>query len=133
MHYGPLLSILGEFEYTYVEQLEDDTIVPKTSKRTSKKDLLKADITLIEYPGKRGRDGETERGRGESFDWVMVVILSYPTHTHSQVAFLWDVMHMLSCISFHIIYQVNSTDWLQSHKTGSDVIRMLRSDWSLVT
>ena len=34
------------------DEVDADTITAKTGKRTSKKDILKAEIKLIDYPGK---------------------------------------------------------------------------------
>ena len=48
------VSSPGEYEYSYLEQVvegDDDTIATKTGKRTFKKDIIKAEIKLIDYPG----------------------------------------------------------------------------------
>ena len=42
---------IGEYSYAYMEQQDEDTYVPRIGKRAGKKDIIKAEIKLIEYPG----------------------------------------------------------------------------------
>ena len=42
---------ISEYDYQYVEQAEQDKFVAKVGQRTAKKDIVKAEIKLIEYPG----------------------------------------------------------------------------------
>lgn len=44
----------GEYQYSYLEQLvegDEDSVAAKTGKRTFKKDIIKAEIKLIDLPG----------------------------------------------------------------------------------
>ena len=46
----------GEYDYTYIEEQEEgEAIVPKTRKRTARKDIVKFESKLIDHPG-RSRD-----------------------------------------------------------------------------
>ena len=42
---------ISEYDYQYVEQVDEDTFLPRVSQRKAKKDILRADLKLIEYPG----------------------------------------------------------------------------------
>ncbi|KAL5474002.1 hypothetical protein EMCRGX_G028572 [Ephydatia muelleri] len=43
---------ISEYDYTYIEEQEEgEAIVPKTRKRTARKDIVKFESKLIEYPG----------------------------------------------------------------------------------
>lgn len=42
---------VGEFSYAYMEQQDENTFVPRIGKRAGKKDIIKAEIKLIEYTG----------------------------------------------------------------------------------
>ena len=57
LHWGGCLSkvtfTLGEYDYTYIEEQEGEAIVPKTRKRTARKDIVKFESKLIDYPGRQ--------------------------------------------------------------------------------
>ena len=42
---------ISEYDYQYVDQAAQDQFVSKIGQRTAKKDIVKAEIKLIEYPG----------------------------------------------------------------------------------
>ena len=42
---------ISEYDYQYVDQATQDQFVSKVGQRTAKKDIVKAEIKLIEYPG----------------------------------------------------------------------------------
>ena len=42
---------ISEYDYQFVEQVDEDTYLPRLSQRKAKKDILRADLKLIEYPG----------------------------------------------------------------------------------
>ena len=42
---------ISEYDYQYVDQATEDQFVSKIGQRTAKKDIVKAEIKLIEYPG----------------------------------------------------------------------------------
>ena len=42
---------ISEYDYQYVDQATEDRFVSKVGQRTAKKDIVKAEIKLIEYPG----------------------------------------------------------------------------------
>lgn len=41
----------AEFEYTFVEEEDENTFTPHIGKRVAKKDIIRAEIKLIERPG----------------------------------------------------------------------------------
>ena len=42
---------ISEFDYQYVQQQGEDTFMPKVGQRKAKKDVVRADMKLVEYPG----------------------------------------------------------------------------------
>lgn len=42
---------ISEFDYQYVQQQGEDTFLPKVGQRKAKKDVVRADMKLAEYPG----------------------------------------------------------------------------------
>lgn len=42
---------ISEFDYQYIHQQGEDTYMPKVGQRKAKKDIARADIKLVEYPG----------------------------------------------------------------------------------
>jgi len=42
---------ISEFDYQYLDQVDEDNYAMKLSQRKAKKNILKADLKLIEYPG----------------------------------------------------------------------------------
>ncbi len=89
----------GDFEYTYVEEQEEDLFTAKTGKRSCKKDILRTEIKLIEYPGK----AQLLWSYKALGSFILLLPLSFP---FVQVGFQRVVLHTPSNTSYHTIYQV---------------------------
>lgn len=51
LSYDSIYPSAAEFEYTFVEEEDENTFTPHIGKRVAKKDIIRAEIKLIERPG----------------------------------------------------------------------------------